>query len=145
MTGYRNRPDETREAIRDGWLYTGDIGERDSEGYLYIRDRKKDMILVSGYNVYPREIDEVLYSHPAVLEAVAAGVDDPHRGEAVQALVSLRPGAQGNEEMLLAHCASNLASYKRPSRIFIVDDIPKTAAGKADRKRARALLQASGA
>src|SRR5206468_8730859 len=81
MQGYRNRPQETAEALRDGWLYTGDIGELDADGYLYIRDRKKDMVIVGGYNVYPREIEEVLCSHPAVAEAAVVGSPDPYWGE----------------------------------------------------------------
>ena len=93
-TGYRNRPEDNKQSIRDGWLYTGDIGYYDSDGYLFLVDRKKEMIIVGGYNVYPREIDELLFKHPAILEAVAIGVPDSFSGEAVKAFVVLRPGAE---------------------------------------------------
>ncbi len=139
MSGYRNRPEETAEALRDGWLYTGDIGELDDEGILYIRDRKKDMAIVGGYNVYPREIDEVLYAHPAVLEAAAVGVPDDYRGEVIRALVVIKPGELVTEEALLVYCQENLAKYKVPAMINIVDDIPKTTVGKIDKKALREL------
>ena len=90
MQGYRNRPQETAEALSDGWLHTGDIGEIDEEGYLYIRDRKKDMVIVGGYNVYPREVEEVLCSHPAVAEAAVVGGPDAYKGECLHAYVALR-------------------------------------------------------
>src|SRR5262249_22623979 len=92
IKGYRNRPDESAKTFRDGWLYTGDIGYFDEDDYLFIVDRKKEMILVGGYNVYPREIDEVLHNHPAILEAATVGVADPFSGEAVKAYVALKPG-----------------------------------------------------
>ena len=104
MRGYRNRPEETAEALRDGWLYTGDIGEFDADGYLYIRDRKKDMVIVGGYNVYPREVEEVLFMHPAVQDAAVVGVPDAYRGETLVAFVVLRHGARAGVEELLAHC-----------------------------------------
>ena len=139
MSGYRNRPEETAEALRDGWLYTGDIGELDEDGILYIRDRKKDMAIVGGYNVYPREIDEVLFAHPAVLEAAAVGVPDDYRGEVIRALVVLKPGELVTEDALLVYCQENLAKYKVPAMINIVDDIPKTTVGKIDKKALREL------
>ena len=111
MSGYRNLPQETAETLRGGWLYTGDIGELDADGYLYIRDRKKDMAIVGGYNVYPREVDEVLYAHPAVLEAAAVGVPDAYRGEVIRAYVVLKPEAQVSVEALLDHCRANLARH----------------------------------
>lgn len=138
MTGYRNRPEETAEALRHGWLYTGDIGELDAEGYLYIRDRKKDMVIVGGYNVYPREVEEVLCSHPAVAEAGVVGAPDAYRGEVLCAQVSLRPGADTDAGALLGWCADRLAKYKLPSAIEIVDALPKTAVGKLDRNALRA-------
>ena len=142
MSGYRNRPQETAEALRDGWLYTGDIGELDSEGYLYIRDRKKDMAIVGGYNVYPREVDEVLFAHPAVKEAATAGVPDPYYGEAIRACVVLKEGASATAEEIAAHCAKNLAKYKVPSRIYLVAELPRTTVGKIDRRALREKLAA---
>jgi long-chain acyl-CoA synthetase len=141
MRGYRNLPQETADALRDGWLYTGDIGELDADGYLYIRDRKKDMAIVSGYNVYPREIDEVLALHPAVQEAAAVGLPDAYRGEVIQAFVVLRKAVPATEQELIAHCSALLAKYKVPQAIRIVDQLPKTTVGKVDRK---ALKTASG-
>jgi long-chain acyl-CoA synthetase len=142
MSGYRNRPRETTEALREGWLYTGDIGEMDAEGYLTIRDRKKDMAIVGGYNVYPREIDEVLFAHPAVRDAAASGVPDPYYGEAIRAYVVLKEDAHASVEELYAHCKRNLARYKVPSKIFIVAEVPRTTVGKVDRKILRQKLAA---
>ena len=142
MTGYRNLPEQTAETLRGGWLYTGDIGELDEDGYLFIRDRKKDMAIVGGYNVYPREIDEVLYSHPEVAEVGAVGVPDAYRGEIVKAYVVPRPGCSPGEEALLAHCRANLAGYKVPARIEFVSALPRTQVGKLDRKALRALATA---
>jgi long-chain acyl-CoA synthetase len=133
MSGYRNKPEETVEALRDGWLYTGDIGEIDTDGYIYIRDRKKDMAIVGGYNVYPREIDEVLFAHSDVKEAASAGVPDKYYGEIIRAYVVLKPGARATADDLIAHCKANLARYKVPSRIFIVAALPRTTIGKIDR------------
>lgn len=144
MSGYRNRPVETAEALRAGWLYTGDIGELDAEGYLTIRDRKKDMAIVGGYNVYPREVDEVLFSHPEVKEAAAAGIPDPYYGEAIRAYVVLKEGAGASVDDLLAHCRANLARYKVPSKLFIVAELPRTTVGKVDRKVLREKLAAAG-
>ncbi len=144
MSGYRNRPAETAEALRGGWLYTGDIGEIDAEGYLTIRDRKKDMAIVGGYNVYPREVDEVLFSHPEVKEAAAAGVPDPYYGETVRAYVVLKDGARASAEELIAYCKANLARYKVPSKIHLVSELPRTTVGKVDRKTLRQKLAAEG-
>jgi long-chain acyl-CoA synthetase len=137
MRGYRNLPQETAQALRGGWLYTGDIGEFDAEGTLYIRDRKKDMLIVGGYNVYPRELEEVLVMHPAVLEAAVVGVSDEYRGELPVAYVALRPGARADGDELLAHCRTNLARYKVPARIRIVESLPKTSVSKTDKKALR--------
>lgn len=137
MAGYRNRPEETARALRDDWLYTGDIGELDADGYLYIRDRKKEMVIVSGYNVFPREVEDVLYAHPAVREAAVVGMPDPYRGEIVRAVVALAPGAAADTETILAHCRANLAKYKMPSVVDIVDEVPKTPVGKIDKKALR--------
>jgi long-chain acyl-CoA synthetase len=138
MAGYRNLPEETARTLRDGWLYTGDIGEFDADGYLYIRDRKKEMVIVSGYNVFPREVEIVLYQHPAVREAAVIGVPDAYRGELVKAYVSLKPGAATDPAVLLDHCKLNLAKYKIPSALEIVPDLPKTAVGKIDKKALKA-------
>jgi long-chain acyl-CoA synthetase len=143
MDGYRNRPEETAVALRDGWLYTGDIGEFDQRGYLYIRDRKKDMAIVGGYNVYPREIDEVLYGHPAVLEAAAVAVPDDYRGEVIKAYVVLREPAGTTTDALLSHCQENLARYKVPAYIELTDALPKTGVGKIDKKALREKNAAS--
>jgi long-chain acyl-CoA synthetase len=137
MRGYRNLPEETAAALRAGWLYTGDIGELDDEGYLFIRDRKKDMAIVGGYNVYPREIDEVLFAHPEVLEVAAIGVPDAYRGEIIRAFVVPRPGRRPSGEELLAHCRANLAKYKVPASIELVAALPKTSVGKIDKKALR--------
>ncbi len=140
MVGYRNRPEETAAILRDGWLYTGDIGELDDDGYLFVRDRKKDMALVGGFNVYPREIDEILHAHPDVVEAVSAGVPDSYRGETIAALVTRKMHSGLTEDALIAFCARQLARYKVPTKIEFVSEIPRTAAGKIDRKSARAML-----
>jgi len=142
MSGYRNLPAETAEALRDGWLYTGDIGEFDTRGNLYIRDRKKDMVIVGGYNVYPREIDEVLMLHPAVTEAAAVGAPDAYRGEVVRAYVVLREGAEVTVEALLAHCQQNLAKYKVPASLEILPTLPKTTVNKTDKKALREIARA---
>jgi long-chain acyl-CoA synthetase len=133
--GYRNLPKETAATLRGGWLYTGDIGEFDADGYFYIRDRKKEMVIVSGYNVFPREVEIVLYQHPAVREAGVIGVPDTYRGEIVKAFVALKPGAAATPDGLLDHCRANLAKYKIPAALEIVPDLPKTAVGKIDKKQ----------
>jgi long-chain acyl-CoA synthetase len=137
MQGYRNLPEETARTLRGGWLYTGDIGELDADGYLFIRDRKKEMLIVGGYNVYPREVEEVLVSHPAVLEAAVVGVADDYRGELPVAYVVLRPGAAASEDELAAHCRANLARYKVPARIRALDALPKTSVAKTDKNALR--------
>ncbi len=137
MSGYRNLPKETAETLRDGWLHTGDIGELDRDGYLYIRDRKKEMAKVSGFNVYPREIEEVLYLHPAVQEAAVVGVPDAYRGEVVKAFVVLRPNHDVTAEELTVYCQVNLAKYKVPAFIELVKELPKTGVGKIDKNRLR--------
>jgi long-chain acyl-CoA synthetase len=139
MRGYRNLPQETAQALRGGWLYTGDIGEFDAEGTLYIRDRKKDMLIVGGYNVYPHELEEVLVMHPTVLEAAVVGVQDDYRGELPVAYVALRPGVQADSDELLAHCRANLARYKVPARIHLVAALPKTSVAKTDKNALRRL------
>jgi long-chain acyl-CoA synthetase len=131
MQGYRNRPQETAEALRDGWLHTGDIGEIDGDGYLFIRDRKKDMVIIGGYNVYPREVEDVLISHPAVAEAAVVGGPDAYRGECLHAYVSLRTSI--SRDVLLSYCKQRLAPYKVPSTLEILDSLPKTSVNKLDK------------
>lgn len=142
MAGYWNKEDETRIVLRDGWLYTGDIAKMDEDGYFYIVDRKKDMIDVGGLKVWPREVEEVLYEHPAVREAAVIGISDPVRIETVKAFVTLKPEFEGkvNAEELIRHCKSKIASYKAPTVVEFRKDLPKTAIGKILR---RALKQPS--
>jgi long-chain acyl-CoA synthetase len=137
MKGYWNRPDETDLTLRkhkDGrlWLHTGDVATMDKDGFSYIVQRKKDMVIVSGFNVYPTEVESVLFTHPAVLEAAVIGVPDSYRGEVVKAFVVLK-GACTTED-LREHCAKNLAEFKRPAQIEIRDSLPKTAVGKVLRR-----------
>ena len=142
MRGYLNLPAETAEALRDGWLYTGDIGEFDGDGYLSIRDRKKDLVIVGGYNVYPREVEEVLFTHPDVAEAAVVGQADAYRGEILRAFVVLRPDRTFDEEALKAFCAQQLARYKVPARIEALQALPKTSVNKTDKKVLKARLAA---
>jgi long-chain acyl-CoA synthetase len=135
MSGYRKRPAETAEALRGGWLYTGDLGELDDEGYLFIRDRKKAMLLVSGFNVYPRELEEVLCQHAAVAEAAVIGVPDERSGSRIRAYVVPRSGASLDVATLEGHCRANLAPYKVPREFRILERMPKTSVGKIDKKQ----------
>ena len=149
MKGYWNRPDETAIALRtDGegrtWLYTGDVARMDEDGYTYIVQRKKDMIIVSGFNVYPSEVEGVLYTHPAVIEAAVIGVPDAYRGEAVKACVVLKSGATATSEELKEHCEGGLAEFKVPREIEIRQSLPKTAVGKILHRVLRAEHQARG-
>jgi len=137
MKGYWNKPDETARVIRDGWLYTGDIARIDEDGYFYIVERKKDMIIASGYNVYPREVEEVLFQHPAVLEAAVIGVPDPYRGETVKAFVVLKPGATATAEELMAYGKERLAPFKAPKAIEFRAELPKSMVGKVLRRTLR--------
>jgi long-chain acyl-CoA synthetase len=144
MTDYRNNPEETAIALRDGYMYTGDIGYVDEDGFLFLVDRKKDMILVGGYNVYPREIDEVLFNHPAIREAATVGKRDARLGEAVAAFVALEKNAELDEEAFFAYCKENLVKYKRPVEVTFVDSLPRTGTNKIDRISLRALAAKSG-
>ncbi len=134
MAGYWQRPEETACTLRDGWLFTGDIAYRDEDGYYFIVDRKKDMAIVGGYNVYPREIDEVLYEHPKVAEAVAVGVPHRSRGEALKAYVVPKPGETLTVAELVAHCREKLANYKVPKFFEFREELPKTLVGKVLRR-----------
>jgi long-chain acyl-CoA synthetase len=135
MDGYYNKPEETAQALRDGWLHTGDIATIDADGYVAIVDRKKEMIIVSGYNVYPREVEEALAKHPAVLEGAAIGVPHPIKGEEVKAFVVLKPGQTATADELIAFCREQLAPFKVPKTIEFRDALPKTLIGKVLRRQ----------
>ncbi len=137
--GYYNRPQETADAIRDGWFYTGDIGYIDEEGYLFIVDRKKDMIIAGGYNIYPRDIDEVLFEHPKIQEAAAVGLPDSYRGETVKAFVVTKEGETLTEEEVIAFCKEKLAPYKVPKMVEFMDELPKSNVGKVLRRKLREM------
>jgi long-chain acyl-CoA synthetase len=138
MHGYWNRPDETAQVLRDGWLLTGDMAVMDEEGYFSIVDRKKELIIAGGYNVYPREVEEVLYEHPKILEVCVAGVPDSYRGEIVKAFVVLRSGEQASTEEIREFAKTRLAAYKVPRAVEFRDELPKTLIGKVLR---RALIE----
>lgn len=137
MKGYWNMPEETANTLRDGWLYTGDIARVDEDGFLYIVDRKKDMIIAGGFNIYPRDIEEVLYEHPAVQEAVVIGVPDAYRGEDVKAVIVLKSGHSATSEEIIQYCRANLAAYKVPRIVEFRDQLPKTGVGKILRRTLR--------
>ncbi|MES0445544.1 MAG: long-chain fatty acid--CoA ligase [Desulfobacterales bacterium] len=137
MKGYWNNPEETAKTLTDGWLYTGDIAKMDEGGYFYIVDRKKDMIISSGCNVYPRDIEEVLYENPKVQEACAIGIPHPTRGEAIKVFVALKEGETGTQEELIEYCTDKLAKYKLPTEIEFRDELPKTNVGKILKKDLR--------
>jgi len=137
MGSYWRMPEETVEALRDGWLFTGDIVTRDEEGYFFVVDRKKDLIISGGYNIYPREIDEVLYEHPSVLDAVAVGVPDAYRGEIVKAFIVVKPGKKLTEKEIVDFCRERLAAYKVPRSIEFRDFLPKSLVGKVFRRELR--------
>jgi long-chain acyl-CoA synthetase len=134
MKGYWQRPEATAEALRDGWFHTGDLARVDEDGYFYIVDRKKDMIIRGGYNVYPREIEEVLYEHPAVAEAAVIGLPHPSLGEEVAAAVALKPGATVTAEELRDYVKGQVAAYKYPRHVWIVDALPKGPTGKIQKR-----------
>ncbi|GAV23519.1 long-chain-fatty-acid--CoA ligase [Carboxydothermus pertinax] len=137
MKGYWNRPEETARALRDGWLYTGDIAKMDEDGFFYIVDRKKDMIIASGYNIYPREVEEVLYQHPKVKEAIVVGVPDAYRGETVKAYIVVKDGETLTEQEVIEFCNARLARYKVPRLVEFRSELPKTAVGKVLRRLLR--------
>lgn len=134
MKGYWKLPEETQKVLRDGWLFTGDMAKMDEDGYFYIVDRKKDMIIAGGYNIFPREIEEVLYEHPKVLEAAVVGVPDEYRGETVKAFVVPKPGETPNEEELIRHCKERLAAFKVPKLVEFRNELPKSNIGKVLRR-----------
>ena len=135
MEGYWKNPDATAEALRGGWLHTRDMGYMDEDGYIYLVDRKDDMIVSGGFNIYPKEVEDVLYSHPAVLEAAVFGVPDEKWGEAVKGVVSLRQGMQVTEEEIIEHCRKHLAGYKKPKSVDFIKDLPKSPFGKIWRRK----------
>ncbi|MEW6615201.1 MAG: fatty acid--CoA ligase [Thermodesulfobacteriota bacterium] len=137
MKGYWKLPEETAETIKNGWLHTGDMATVDEEGYIFIMDRKKDMIISGGENIYPREVEEVLYSHPSVLEAAVIGVPDEDWVEAVKAFVVLKEGENATEQEVIDFCKVNMASYKKPKFIEFLDALPRTAAGKVLKRELR--------
>ena len=134
MKGYWNRPDETALTLREGWLYTGDIARMDADGYFQIVDRKKDMIIAGGFNIYPREVEEVLYEHPKVKEAVAVGLPDPHRGETVKVFIVLKEGETATEQEIIEYCRGKMARFKVPTAVEFRSELPKTMVGKILRR-----------
>jgi long-chain acyl-CoA synthetase len=139
MLGYHNKPEETAYALRDGYMYTGDIGYVDRDGFLFLVDRKKDMVIVGGYNVYPREIDEVLFNHPAIHEAATVGKRDDLLGEVIVAFVAVKSDAELDEETFFAYCKENLVKYKRPVEVYFIDALPRTGTNKIDRMKLRTM------
>ena len=137
MKGYYKNPEATQEAFKGGWFHSGDLAYADDDGYLFIVDRKKDLVIRGGYNVYPREVEEVLYEHPAVAEAAVIGRPDPKLGEEVLAFVALKPGADCTPEELVAFAKERLAAYKYPREVRIVEELPKGATGKILKKELR--------
>jgi long-chain acyl-CoA synthetase len=140
MLGYYRMPEETAKVIKNGWLHTGDVGRLDEDGYLYIVERKKDLIIRGGFNVFPRDVEEVLYAHPKVAEAAVVGMKDPLMGEEVLAFVVLRPDAEARAEEVIAFCQERLAKYKCPKQVRFVASLPKNPVGKILRKELRALV-----
>jgi long-chain acyl-CoA synthetase len=139
MKGYYKKPEETAQVLKDGWLYTGDIGMFDEDGYLTIVDRKKDMIIAGGYNIYPREIDEILFQHPKILEACSIGVPDAYRGETVKAYVVVKPGETLTADEVIQFSREKLAPYKAPKMVEFIDALPKSAVGKVLRKEVKEM------
>jgi len=130
MKGYYNNPQATAETIKDGWLYTGDIGRVDEDGYLFLLGRKKETIIVKGQNIYPSDIEDVLYTHPKVAEAAVVGIPDELRGEVVRAIIGLKEGEVTTEEEIRRFCRKHMADYKVPKQVIFIDSLPKTATGK---------------
>ncbi|HEU0025511.1 MAG TPA: AMP-dependent synthetase, partial [Ktedonobacterales bacterium] len=143
--GYWHQPEATAEALRDGWLHTGDLATMDADGYISIVDRKKDMINVSGFNVYPREVEEVLFRHPAVADAAVVQYPDPYQGESVMAFVVLKQDAAATEDEIIEFCRSQIAVFKSPRRVVFRSELPKNNTGKVLRRelreKANALVQ----
>jgi long-chain acyl-CoA synthetase len=134
MKGYWDNPQSTQEAIREGWLHTGDLAKRDEDGYYYVVERKKDMILTSGFNVYPREVEEMIFQHPKVGEVAVAGMPDERRGEVAKAFVVLKAGTACSEQEIIEWCQERMARYKVPREVEFVESLPKSLAGKVLRR-----------
>ncbi|HOJ44217.1 MAG TPA: AMP-binding protein, partial [Syntrophorhabdaceae bacterium] len=141
MKGYWNMPEETAKKLRNGWLYTGDLGRMDEDGYIYIVERKNDMIISGGVNIYPREIEEVLYRHPAVSEVSVIGVPDEHWGEVPKAIVVLKEGKTATEEEIIKFCGEHLAGYKKPKSVEFWKELPKSPQGKILKKEIREIIK----
>ncbi len=137
MKGYYNKPEETEKVLKDGWFFSGDIGKFDEDGYLSIVDRKKDMIIAGGYNIYPVELDNILFDHPKILEACTIGVPDEYRGETVKAFIVPKKGEQLTKEEVISYCKKNMAAYKVPKQFEFVEELPKSAVGKILRRELR--------
>jgi len=131
--GFWRMPNKTRSDYRDGWFHTGDIGRRDERGFIFLVGRKDDLIITSGFNVYPREVEEVLYTHAAVADAAVIGVPDGEKGQQVKAFVVKKPGAEVTEAVLIEHCRSHLSKYKAPRAVEFIDALPRNASGKVQR------------
>ena len=140
MLGYYRMPEETAKTIKNGSLHTGDMGRLDADGYLYIVERKKDLVIRGGFNIYPRDVEEVLYAHPKVAEAAVVGMPDPLMGEEALAFVVLKPGHEATAEELMAFCQAKLAKFKCPKQVRFVDALPKSPVGKILRKELRKLI-----
>ena len=138
MKGYLNRPDATADTLTDGWLHTGDIAMMDEDGYFFIVDRKKDMIISGGYNIYPRDVEEIYFEHPKVAEATVIGIPDAKRGENVKVFIVLKEGQTATAKEMIAYCEGKLAKYKWPSEIEFRRELPKTNVGKVLKKELRA-------
>jgi long-chain acyl-CoA synthetase len=139
MMGYYKKPEETKHALKDGWFFTGDIGKFDEDGYLSVVDRKKDMIIAGGYNIYPVELDDILMGHPKILEACAIGIPHEYRGETVKAFIVVKEGETLTEEEITAYCKEKLAAYKVPKIFEFIDELPKSAVGKVLRRKLREM------
>ena len=138
MKGYWNRPEATEDAIRDGWFYTGDAGFFDADGYLFIHDRVKDMIVSGGENIYPAEVENALFGHKAIADAAVIGVPDEKWGEAVKAIVVLKPGEQATAQEIIAFAKERIASFKVPKSVDFIDALPRNPSGKILRRELRA-------
>jgi acyl-CoA synthetase (AMP-forming)/AMP-acid ligase II len=137
MAGYYKQPDKTAQTIVNGWLHTGDVGHLDEEGFLHLTDRKRDVIISGGFNVYPSEVEQVLWTHEAVLDCAVIGVPDANWGEAVKAVVELKPGAQVDAQTLIALCKEKLGSVKAPKSVDLIESLPRSPVGKVLKKELR--------
>ena len=144
MRCYYNKPKETAETIRDGWLATGDMARCEPDGHIYIMDRKKDMVLSGGYNIYSKEVELALLEHPAVQDAAVIGVPDPVFGEAVAAYIELRTGAAATQEEIVAHCRDRIAGYKKPKHVRFLAPLPRNSTGKVQKFELRRAFSEHG-